>query len=261
MRLGVIADVHGNLPALETVMQRLSQEGVDQYLCAGDLVGYGPWPNECIELTAASGVVCVAGNHDLMAIGRLPLERCGRLAESTLRWTTEVLEAKAREYLARLPLETIMGEVVVAHGSLGDPRRYAFADAAPEQLGVLERRHPAAGLLVLGHTHRSLSFGHRSGVRLDSAVGSVPLPRTERHLLNPGSVGQSRERAIVARYMVLDLERRSAAFHAISYDHLRCRRALRREGLPRRSYHRDPRGARARVGRLRRALIRGAARR
>ncbi len=83
MRLGIIADIHGNLPALEAVLEALSDERVDHYLCAGDLVGYRPFPNECVAMVAALGATCVAGNHDLIAIGRLSDAQAGRALPET----------------------------------------------------------------------------------------------------------------------------------------------------------------------------------
>src|SRR4051795_6579846 len=99
MRLGLIADVHGNLPALEAALAVLERERLDGYLCAGDLVGYGPHPNQVVERVRALGAPCVAGNHDLMALDRLPADRADELARETLAWTRDQLTDDSREYL------------------------------------------------------------------------------------------------------------------------------------------------------------------
>src|SRR6266545_3183101 len=83
MRYGVLSDVHGNAFALRAAVDRLTRVGVDGWLCAGDLVGYGPQPNECVALLAELGAIGVAGNHELLVLGRLPLDRAGRLARDT----------------------------------------------------------------------------------------------------------------------------------------------------------------------------------
>src|SRR5688572_30513028 len=103
MRLGVIADIHGNLHALEAAFATLNREGVDGYVCLGDLVGYGAFPNECVERVAETGAVCVAGNHDLIALGRLPDDQCIPLARHSLEWTSRQLTPASRDYLSRLP--------------------------------------------------------------------------------------------------------------------------------------------------------------
>ena len=125
MRYGVLADIHGNLHALRAALSALGREGVDRYLIAGDLVGYGPNPNECVELVAGLDAVCVAGNHDLIALDRLSDERCPELARRSLRWTRTVLTDETRAFLASLPLRaTAPGGIVMAHGSLDDPQEY-----------------------------------------------------------------------------------------------------------------------------------------
>jgi predicted phosphodiesterase len=238
VRYGVIADVHGNMPALEAVLEALGRIGVDAYACAGDLVGYGPEPNECVEVVRRLGAECVAGNHDLIALGELSEDRCERFARESLRWTRAALDDATRDYLARLPRRLeLPGGVVVAHGSLDDPQEYVLrVDQAAVQLDRLAETHPQAGILVVGHTHRAFASDGASATRR----GRVTLDGSDRWLLNPGAVGQSREALVRARFMVLDLERREAAFHAIRYDVRRSRALLRRHDRPTRSVHLPP---------------------
>jgi predicted phosphodiesterase len=252
MRYAVLADVHGNLAALQAVLGKLERDSIDSYLVAGDLVGYGPHPNECVEAVAGLGAVCVAGNHDLMALGQLSDERCIPLGRTAIRWTRGVLDPAARAYLERLPLraETPDG-VVVSHGSLDDPERYTTnAEQALSELAQLERERPESTILVLGHTHRPLAVGQRAGrQRVGGRHSSVRLGGAERYLVNAGAVGQSRELRARARYAVLDLTAGTVEFHAIAYDTAACRRALREAGLAPGSCHLRPsaRGAARRV--------------
>jgi predicted phosphodiesterase len=241
MRYGVISDVHANLHALEAVRSLLEAESVDAYLCAGDLVGYGPLPNECVtEVTALPGL-CVAGNHDLIALGRLSADQCVPLARQTLAWTARRLSDEARAALAALPRYGAAEGTVVAHGALDDPQRYIRTPAdVAGQLRGLGERFPDAGVLVLGHTHEAVAVEERRGELLRGAEGTVHLAPGERYLLNPGSVGQSRDRRALARVLVLDLERREASFRAVPYDVAGCRAALRRAGLPLWSCHVSP---------------------
>jgi len=238
-RYGVVADVHANLPALEAVLAELRRREPDELVVAGDLVGYGPNPNECVALLAELGAQAVAGNHDLIVLGRLGDDRCIGLARETLRWTRGVLAPSARAHLADLPprLE-LPGGVAVAHGSLDDPQEYVTRPhAAAAQLRALARAAPQAWALVLGHTHRPLAFAAEGG-RL-ATRGRVRLP-SGAVLLNPGAAGQSRDRRALARAMVLDTERRAAEFLAVPYDEERCRAELRAHGLPERAHHLRP---------------------
>jgi predicted phosphodiesterase len=255
VRYGVLSDIHGNLTALEAVLERLRAAHVDRYLIAGDLVGYGPFPNECADVVRDLDATCVSGNHDLIAIGRLSDTKCIGLARETLAWTREVMRDDVREYLETLPPRAEVGGIVLAHGSLDDPEAYtALPDRAAAQLHRLRSEYTTASILILGHTHRPLAFAEEQG-RLRIQEGSAMPIGTGRCLLNPGAVGQSREFRARARYLVLDLEERRATFHAIPYDLGSARRALRRQGLPLDACHRRPSLKRA-VGRtLRRRLL------
>jgi predicted phosphodiesterase len=240
--VAVIADVHGNLHALRAVLDRIRAAGVRTIVCAGDLVGYGPHPNECVELVAETASACVAGNHDLMAIGTLPVEG-GRLIRQTQEWTRAQLRPDVRAYLAALPINLVAAEMVVAHGSLDDPTRYvAGEDDGWAEIGEAARRHPAARQLVLGHTHhrRVLPEGRAAAVLTGDARVRLELDR--RYLLNPGSVGQSRDwmPALRARFMIADLDAGWVDCRSVEYDVAACRAALRERGLPPFSMHLPP---------------------
>lgn len=239
MRIAVISDVHGNLPALEASLAAIRREGVDAYACAGDLVGYGPFPNECVEVIAELAPACVAGNHDLIALDRLSVDRCIRLARDSLAWTREVLTDDARRYLSALPPRTDAADgVVLAHGSVEDAQEYTTQPAqVTRQLDRLIGEGLVAPILLLGHTHRAWACGRDSGTMKPARDGTLALGTGGGLMLNPGAVGQSRERHVRARFLVLDLERHEARFFAVPYDVARCREALLRHGLPAGSYH------------------------
>jgi predicted phosphodiesterase len=262
VRVGLLSDVHANLPALRAAIARLRAEGVDTWMCAGDLVGYGPNPNECVETVAELGPVCVTGNHELLVLGEIPDGRAGRLARTTTAWTRGVLRADVRSYLADLPRVAHVAEVLVTHGSLDGPEEYVRREEqAAGQLSRLDTEHPGVRLLVLGHTHRQWLFGETAGTVVPATVdrtvgGAGRLAGTERFLVNPGAVGQSREREPVprARFALLDLGRAEARFFAEPYDVAACRRALRQRGLPRESIHVVP-GPAAKIARQARRLL------
>jgi predicted phosphodiesterase len=254
MRYGLLADVHGNLAALQGVLEELGRASTDRFIVAGDLVGYGPKPNECVEAIAKLDPVCVAGNHDLMAIGELSDERCIPLGQAAMRWTRGVLGADARAYLESLPARAeLQGGVVVAHGTLDDPEQYTTnANEALGQLVQLEHDYPGSRLLVLGHTHRPLVVGSESKREQQREKGRVALRAGERYVVNPGGVGQARELRCRARFGVLDLDEGALELHAIRYNVASCRRDLRNAGLSPRSCHLRP----SLAGAARRALRR-----
>jgi hypothetical protein len=218
-------------------------------------VGYGPSPNECVALVAEIDAVCVAGNHDLMAVGRMGDERCGGLARTTMRWTRKALGDDATSYLSELPLEACPEDaLLMTHGAPGDPGRYlSTRDQAHEQLAALADDAPGIRLLLVGHTHLSMACGLRDGLLLHRGSGQVGLDQQDRILLNPGAVGQSRQLSARVRVLVLDVDQGMATFVASRYDAAATRRGLKRAGLPARTHHQPPsmrRALRARAGRL-----------
>jgi predicted phosphodiesterase len=237
MRFGVFSDVHGNLPALEATLSALRRQNVDAYIHLGDLIGYGPFPNECIEIVAGLEPVGVAGNHELIVLGQLSTENCWKLAQESLAWTMGVLTADSRAYIESLPRRATPAETVVAtHASLEDPEGYVTTtEQATDQLQRLRQEAPTSRLLLIGHTHRPRAYSVAKG---ESRLGTGPLPLNDDvWLLNPGSVGQSRGHRARVSCMVLDLERREATLISLPYDVDRIRRELRRQGLNTRSYH------------------------
>ena len=256
MRLGLLADVHGNLPALDAALRLLDDEGVDEIVCAGDLVGYGAFPNECVERVGRAATTLVAGNHDLMAIGRLPSEDLIPLVRESTRWTARELSEPAAEALAALPATARAADgVVVAHGSLHSAETYVRdARDAAGQLALLHERDGGARVLVLGHTHEALAVSDRRGELLRGRAGTVTLAPGERLLVNPGSVGQARDDRVLARVAVLDLAAGTVRFHELPYDVAAYRRSLRERGLPDAAYHLPPGGG-GRAGRAARRLV------
>jgi putative phosphoesterase len=220
MRYGVVSDLHANLPALEAALAALESERVDRVVCAGDVVGYGPHPNECVARLEEEGIPSVAGNHDLIAIGRLGFERTDDLARRTLEWTRVALTEEARACLEGLPLRWSDEALTIAHGSIDDPEVYIRTDEqAAAQLAALDRD---PGVLVLGHTHVPQKYRDDQG----------------RLLINPGSVGQARERRRLARFAIFDTDAGAVTFRTARYDDARTRRALVDAGLPPSAHHR-----------------------
>ena len=200
-RYGVISDIHANLQALEAVTGALERIGVDRYLCPGDLVGYGAQPNECLEVVAGLEAVCVAGNHDLMAIGELPTDKCIPLGRRAIRWTRDVLSDEARAYLCALPRRAeAEGGIVIAHGALHDPERYILTtDQAGAELDRLAREHPGSRALAVGHTHQAFACDGRRTAGEPATEGELALAGARAWLLNPGAVGQWRATASSTR--------------------------------------------------------------
>jgi predicted phosphodiesterase len=249
MRLGLLSDVHANLPALQAALRSLQDGGVDRVLVAGDLVGYGGQPNECVEALRSVDAACVCGNHDLFVVDRLPATRFPPLARRSAELTRRLLSADVRGYLSSLPERVQVDDVVMTHGSLDDVEEYVSTRSrAAELLSRLPSEAPGAATLVLGHTHRQLCIV--AGLGQLSVHGRTALPRGLR-LINPGSVGQSRqrERRPRARCAIYDSSAQQVEFRVLDYDVEASLEVLRYLGLPDLCLHAAPR-LRWRVARL-----------
>jgi predicted phosphodiesterase len=238
VRYGVLADIHGNLTALRAAMEVLRERDVERWLVAGDVVGYGAEPNECIAAATELEATAVKGNHDLIALGELSDQRCIAIARESLRWTRNALSAESRAWLEALPVKVqVPGGIVMAHGSLSDPQEYTLTRGqALSQLREVEA--DGARILVLGHTHRPWAFSRSTGPRLRRQP--LRLPADEATLLNPGAVGQSRQLLVRARALLLDTDAGVAEFLAVPYDVATARATLRRAGLSEGGVHLRP---------------------
>ncbi len=234
MQLALIADIHGNLEALEAVLADIQRTAPDAMLvCAGDIVGYGPDPEACIARLRELGVPCVMGNHEEMLLGKRDFSRCVYAGVKSAMWARKRLSPEAKAFLEALPgsREVVPG-IVVCHGDLESADTYisdpARAAAALEQL---QRRWPEAEMLVCAHTHHAAVYTTSSGFELVDVPDQWDCASGEACIVNPGAVGQSRDTRAVARYAILHREQRSLSFHELEYDHATTIRKLRRAGL------------------------------
>jgi putative phosphoesterase len=208
MRIALLSDLHGNRVALEAVAEDLP--AVDGIACAGDVVGYNPWPGDCIEWVREHSVPTVMGNHDRAVAGESAFG-FNSMAGAGVEYAREALTDEQREFLAGLPDRRTEFEdrVRIVHGHPEDPDRYTYPeDFGPELLG-------GEDVLVLGHTHHQAQEVYEDGI-----------------VVNPGSVGQPRDGDPRAAYAVLDLDAMTVEERRVEYAIGDVRRAVREAGLP-----------------------------
>ena len=208
MRVGLLSDIHANAVALDAVLSDMPP--VESLVCAGDVVGYNPWPAECIEAVRERSIPTVMGNHDRAVAGEDDFGFNSQ-AGAGVRYAREVLGQDQIEWVRTLPDErrTCHGRVNVVHGHPDDPDRYTFPDEfGPALLGDED-------VLVLGHTHIQHHETYDEGT-----------------VVNPGSVGQPRDGDPRAAYAVLDLESLTVTEHRTQYDIERVVDAVAEASLP-----------------------------
>jgi len=233
MRIGVISDVHANLPALDAALSALRSLEVDRILCCGDIIGCGPWPAETLDTLRREAVRSVRGNHDDAVLHLARYRRPG--AEDDLRmlsWTDAQLDGSQRAYLAGLPRRHCEGHLTLAHGSLRSPlEQIEYVLDIEAAQGSFDRLDTWIGLL--GHAHIQSGFVQdRHGIsRLDASETTIPLDLESRYLINPGSVGLPRDGDTRAAYAWLDLDAGSLGFGRAAYDAAPVARAMRDLGF------------------------------
>jgi predicted phosphodiesterase len=223
-RYGVISDVHGNLQALAAALAALGDHRVDRVIALGDLVGYNAESNQCVELLRAAGVESIAGNHDLIALGRLDSDRCALRPAFTLRRTRKELTRATRLFLAALPaVRTYEDRIALMHGTLDDPREYMNTPAlVAANAARLQERLPGVRVCFFGHTHvPALLASDGRSVQARPAQGRVAVPADDGGVVfvNPGSVDAARRRDKRAELCIYDSDRGELTFLRVPYDH------------------------------------------
>jgi predicted phosphodiesterase len=231
MRAAVISDIHANLHALEAVLAAIDADAPDELWCLGDLVGYGPRPNECCAVVQTGATVCLAGNHDLAVRGTIDLAEFSGDAGAAAAWTRTVLTDESRHYLDGLEPQGEASGVALFHGSPRDPVwEYVLSDESAMATFALTDKT----LVLVGHSHAAIQVSLRDTM----LEGGLAPAGTElelggaRWLLNPGSVGQPRDGDHRAAYLLLDLDAQRASFRRVEYDVAGTQDEMRDAGLP-----------------------------
>ncbi len=237
MRYLIISDIHANLTAFETVMKDAGKLGTDYDFvwCLGDVVGYGPDPNECVELLRELPHLCLAGNHDWAALGRLDIRTFNTDARKSVTFTRETLTDANLAYLEALPTTFVLGDFTLAHGSPREPVWEYILDPLIASLNFPAFRTPYC---LVGHTHTPVIFkqindGGESEAYAPDYHHQIPLDGS-RQIINPGSVGQPRDSDPRAAYAILDVERRTWEFRRIPYDIASVQQRMKTADMPER---------------------------
>ncbi len=236
MRLAIIADIHSNLEALESVLARTRQEGVDGILHLGDLVGYNANPAECVEMLQSAAGWSLAGNHDLAVLEPERAQHFNIIAFQALNWCREQLRERHLKFLQDLPLtRETAGSFLACHGTPTSADTYIAYHFQGKR--VLKHLSRETGLKVcfFGHTHRR-ALWYRD-IRGKVALQELSQPRVMlspqcHYLINPGSVGQPRDGNPEAAYAIFDDEEFSIHFKSTPYDIAGAQNSILAAGLP-----------------------------
>ena len=236
MRYAVISDIHSNLEALTASLNEIDRIKADKIVCLGDIVGYNPNPNECVELLRERNIQCVMGNHDSRVAGLADASDFNLLAARAIEWTQSVLTQENRDFLTALPRSRFIdGRFLAVHGWVNDTDRYIFgARDAEKNFDLLKELKKPARLCFFGHTHVHAAYVEEDGEAHLVEGGSVKLVKGKKYLLNPGAIGQPRDRDPRASFLIFDSKKNQVNFYRVEYDIHTTSEKILAAGLPER---------------------------
>jgi predicted phosphodiesterase len=236
MRFLILSDIHANVTALEASLAAV--EGCwDRALCLGDVVGYGPDPNEVVDRLRTLNAVTIRGNHDKAGSGLADAEDFNPIARTAAIWTLEHLRPENLEYLKTLPTGPLeVDGIALVHGAVRDEDEYVFAPAQALD-GLLES--PSA-VTFFGHTHLQGGFAMRDN-RVEvlhfhppagKSSATLKIDPTSQYLLNPGSIGQPRDGDPRAGFAIANMDRLAVEFWRVPYNVETVQKRMAEAGLP-----------------------------
>jgi diadenosine tetraphosphatase ApaH/serine/threonine PP2A family protein phosphatase len=226
----VLGDVHANIDALDAVLEDCRKEGVTDYLCTGDVVGYNACPHECLSRIRALNCPIVMGNHDHYVSSRQNLEDFNPHAAAVIEWTRKQLSMEEIRFLRELPFtHTAMG-ITLVHSTMDNPEEFGYVlDHLQAEAHFI---HQVTPLCFHGHTHCPTIYEKQIGgvYRIDAQDFKLPIGK--KYFINVGSVGQPRDRDPRAAYVIYEPKSRTVRFRRIDYDIEAAQRKVLEAGLP-----------------------------
>jgi predicted phosphodiesterase len=235
MRILIISDIHANYTAFKTVLEHAKGQW-DYVWCLGDIVGYGPDPNDCVDALREMPHLCLAGNHDWAVLNRLDVRTFNPDARRAVEWTQETMRPENIAYLEALPVTFVIGEYTLVHAS---PREPVWEYILEPLVAALNFPHFETPYCIVGHTHQPVIYelvSENGDTRAREPHYNAPrLLNGQRQIINPGSVGQPRDQNPDAAYAILDTEKHTFEHRRIPYNIAEVQQRMRDYNLPERS--------------------------
>ncbi|MGK7345298.1 MAG: metallophosphoesterase family protein [Candidatus Nitrospinota bacterium M3_3B_026] len=232
MRYALLSDAHSNLEAFDAVIADVKSYGVDRVLFLGDIVGYGPNPNECIDRLLKVADLSLGGNHDWAVVGKTPVDYFNPYAREAVDWTMEVLREDHKDFLKRTRAIDIFDNFQVAHSTPCLPEEWRYIMSQTEAM----ENYPCiqGDTCFIGHSHQPIviEYETQTSVRVHRDSYKI-LDHDRKYIVNVGSVGQPRDGDVRACWVAYDSEVGSVEFRRVPYDVAAVQEKMRRIGLPR----------------------------
>ncbi len=228
----VLGDIHSNLDALNVVLDDCRAQGVTDFLCTGDVIGYNACPHECMEIVRSLGCPVVVGNHDFYVSSQQNLDDFNPAAAAVVEWTREQLSDDELDWLRNLPFTVTQMGITLVHSTMDNPENFGYVfDNLQAEANFLMQKTPVC---FHGHTHCPMIYEKSmNGVfRIDPQDFTLPIGR--KYFVNVGSVGQPRDGDPRATYVIYDPKERKITYRRLEYDIEAAQARIRAAGLPER---------------------------
>ena len=229
MKIAVISDIHANLEALKTVLNYLQTQRISKIICLGDVVGYGPRPNECVELVKTHCDVCLMGNHDHAVLGLTDSRYFNEYARDAVRWTRREISHHNKTFLSSLPFTCEIENTLLVHSSPLEPNKWHYILNGDDAHRNFENtRHR---LIFIGHSHVPIIFSQKDGFLRENQLRLNP--EDDRYIINTGSVGQPRDGDARSCFVIYDDQEHTLEYIRLQYPIEITSQEIIDQGLPR----------------------------
>ena len=214
MKYAIIADIHGNLEALQTVLEDCKAQKVTHYACLGDVVGYNANPKECLDIIRDMGMPIVKGNHDEYCSSEQNLDGFNAHAAEAVNWTRKQLNEEDRKWLRDFKYLRLVASFTIVHATLDGPQRWGYV--FDKLAAAASFTYQNTAVCFFGHTHVPVAFIQDSVVR-GGTFTKFTIERGRKYFINVGSVGQSRDGVAKATYVIYDLDQRMIELRRLDF--------------------------------------------
>lgn len=226
MRIAILSDIHANLEALESALNYVSENAIDKIYCLGDIVGYGPNPNECVELIANKCDQVIMGNHDHAVLGLTSVEYFNDFAKISTAWTAKNINDQNKEYLRQLAFTYETDQYQLVHSTPSDPGLWHYI--LSENDAFHEFNHFQQHVCFIGHSHFPIVFSKKGFSR----EKKLKLEKRNKYIINVGSIGQPRDGNPMTCFCVYNPDKNILEYIRLEYDIDKTREKIMHAGLP-----------------------------
>jgi predicted phosphodiesterase len=230
MKYAIIADIHANLEALNTVLADIKNQNCTHVACLGDVVGYNANPKECLDIVRAMNVPVVKGNHDEYCSTENDLEGFNPHAAEAINWTRDQLTPEDRQWLRDLKYMRLVTSFTLVHATLDQPQRWGYV--FDKLAAAASFTYQNTSVCFFGHTHVPLAFVKDAGQVRGGTYSKFKIEPGKKYFINVGSVGQSRDGVPKATYVVYDMQEQSIELRRLDYDMATTQKKILDAGLP-----------------------------